>query len=85
MNTEIQKQYIASWHTSFVNFVSASIRDVDVLLLNPALSGFFSSHSLWARKPSVTRVLASLVETSTWVPGTAFIQASSFPIFRGHA
>ncbi len=36
MNTEIQKQYIASWHTSFVNFVSASIRDVDALLLNPA-------------------------------------------------
>jgi len=36
MNTDIQKQYLASWHTSFVNFVSVLVRDVDALLLAPA-------------------------------------------------
>jgi len=38
MNTDIQKQYLASWHTSFVNFVSVLVRDVDALLLNPAVT-----------------------------------------------
>lgn len=33
---DIKQQYLSSWHSSFVNFVSASIRDVDALLLNPA-------------------------------------------------